>query len=301
MPIGANRIFHVNVNCSDLERSLAFYRDVLGLQQGAHTQPATPQPGGAFGLDTAQWDAWILTGDNGYDGVALDLLEWQVPAPTGTPPVANGIGFTRLGLSTPDVDHLHAALVEAGNECFGAPHDIQVEGAPPVRAFVFKDPDGTLIEAVGGDTTRIAFVSVNTTDLDRSVAFYRDVVGVPPLMRWSPPGGDGANLGIDGPLEMEMVYLAQGTAGTGFAIDLQHITTPPPVGTVSASANQLGIYRMAFTTDDIDRDHRVLVDAGVACVSPPADLEMGPGIPPLRALLFPDPDGTMLELIEPPT
>ena len=32
MPIGASRIFHVNVNCSDLERSLAFYRDVLGLE-----------------------------------------------------------------------------------------------------------------------------------------------------------------------------------------------------------------------------------------------------------------------------
>jgi hypothetical protein len=27
---------------------------------------------------------------------------------------------------------------------------------------------------------------------------------------------------------------------------------------------------------------------------------MGPGIPSLRALLFPDPDGTMLELIESP-
>jgi len=27
---------------------------------------------------------------------------------------------------------------------------------------------------------------------------------------------------------------------------------------------------------------------------------MGPGLPALRALLFPDPDGTMLELIESP-
>jgi hypothetical protein len=27
---------------------------------------------------------------------------------------------------------------------------------------------------------------------------------------------------------------------------------------------------------------------------------MGPGIPPLRALMFEDPDGTVLELIQPP-
>jgi hypothetical protein len=57
---------------------------------------------------------------------------------------------------------------------------------------------------------------------------------------------------------------------------------------------------MALTTDDIDRDYAELVDRGVSCVSPPAELDMGPGLPLLRALLFADPDGTMLELIESP-
>jgi hypothetical protein len=54
-------------------------------------------------------------------------------------------------------------------------------------------------------------------------------------------------------------------------------------------------------TDDIDRDHAALVEQGVHCWSPPADLDMGPGMPDLRALLFDDPDGTVLELIESPT
>jgi catechol 2,3-dioxygenase-like lactoylglutathione lyase family enzyme len=31
VPITPNRIFHVNVNCTDLDRSLAFYRDLVGL------------------------------------------------------------------------------------------------------------------------------------------------------------------------------------------------------------------------------------------------------------------------------
>ena len=39
MSIGVSRVFHLNVNCSDLERSLGFYRDLLGLTQGAHTVP----------------------------------------------------------------------------------------------------------------------------------------------------------------------------------------------------------------------------------------------------------------------
>ena len=51
---------------------------------------------------------------------------------------------------------------------------------------------------------------------------------------------------------------------------------------------------------DIDGDHEFLVDAGTTCFSAPVDLVMGPGLPPLRALFFADPDGACVELIEPP-
>src|SRR5688500_5400653 len=74
--LGVSRVFHLNVNCSNLERSLIFYRDLLGLTAGVRTAPEKPQPGGAFGLDQAQSDAWILYDQRGMDGVAIDLLEW---------------------------------------------------------------------------------------------------------------------------------------------------------------------------------------------------------------------------------
>src|SRR3954468_3347076 len=105
MTLAASRVFHLNVNCSNVERSLAFYRDLLGLTQGAHTAPETPQPGAAFGLDEAQWDAWILYDERGLEGMAIDLLQWQVPPPTGTPyPSANMPGLARIGITTSDID-----------------------------------------------------------------------------------------------------------------------------------------------------------------------------------------------------
>ena len=86
MPIGVSQAFHVNVNCSDLERSLGFYRDLLGLTASTRTKPEAPQDGAAFGLDLAQWDAWILHDERGFGaGLVVDLLEWQVPRPTGRP------------------------------------------------------------------------------------------------------------------------------------------------------------------------------------------------------------------------
>jgi len=50
MPLGDARLFHVNVNCSDLERSQRFYTDGLGLVAGVRTAPEVTQPGAAFGL-----------------------------------------------------------------------------------------------------------------------------------------------------------------------------------------------------------------------------------------------------------
>ena len=43
------RIFHVNVNCSDLATSRSFYVDRCGLSEGVRTTPAAVQSGVAFG------------------------------------------------------------------------------------------------------------------------------------------------------------------------------------------------------------------------------------------------------------
>jgi catechol 2,3-dioxygenase-like lactoylglutathione lyase family enzyme len=300
VPLGVSRVFHCNVNCSDLDRSLAFYGDLLGLTPGVRTAPTAPQPGGAFGLDTAQWDARILSGETGYDGVALDLLEWQVPPPSGTPYApANHVGFTRLGLVTRNVDAAYERLSAAGVDCFGPPHDIGLEGAPTVRAFVCADPDGTLVELVSGNSERIAFLAIGCTELARSSEFYVDLLGFKELARFAPDPHDGAGLRIDGDVEWEMAYLDDGSGQ--FAIDLTQWKRPAPAVPAYPSANNLGIFRMALITTDIDADYAELERRGIACVSPPATLDMGPGLPELRALLFPDPDGAMVELIEAPT
>src|SRR4051794_10894595 len=111
------RIFHVNVNCSDLAKSRDFYVHGCGLAEGVRTTPAAAQPGLAFGLDRARWDAWILVGTNAFDGGAIDLLEWQEPAPTGAAPAAlYESGFQRLGLSVPDLEVAIAQAAAFGGE-----------------------------------------------------------------------------------------------------------------------------------------------------------------------------------------
>jgi catechol 2,3-dioxygenase-like lactoylglutathione lyase family enzyme len=302
MAIGVSRVFHLNVNCSNLERSLVFYRDLLGLQTVVRTTPDGPQPGEAFGLDAAQWDAWILADSRGLDGVAIDLLEWQVPLPVGKPyEKANVPGFGRLGMTTSDIDGVYRRLVDAGVECYGEPHDVDVEGIPSMKAFVCEDPDGTLIELISGDADRISVGIVNCVDLEQSVEFYEQVLGFKSLARFGSGVRDGSGLRLGNKVDWEMVYLDDPRGAFQFAVDLVKWHSPTSDGRAYETANHLGIYRMALLTDDIDAAYAELMDLGVKCLSPPATLTMGPGIPDLRALLFPDPNGAMLELIESPT
>ena len=76
-------VAHVNVNCSDLERSLHFYRDLVGLTPTTHTRPM-PQEGAGFGLPgKVVWDAYMLQDSRAPLGPSIDLLEWQTPKPVG--------------------------------------------------------------------------------------------------------------------------------------------------------------------------------------------------------------------------
>lgn len=223
MPLRVERVVHANVNCSDLARSLAFYEG-LGLQRTIHTAPLEPQPGAVFGLEEAQWDAWIL-GD-GSGRMSVDLLQWIHPPPVpASLREADDCGLSRLVLS----------------------------GSQP---GLLRDPDGTLLEIVDGEPGRLVSFVVNTSDPD----FYTDVVGLP---------------------------------ADAFTIELR----PGLGGRPNTVPNALGWFRLALFVADIEREYAELVRLGVPCVSRPGSLDLGPGVPQCRAMLFSDPDGAVLELI----
>jgi len=293
--VGAHRIYHVNINCSDLERSLRFYCDGIGLRKGGRTKPDAPQGGAAFGLEQVQWDAWILHGAQGNDGVVLDLLEWQVPAPQGKPRHrSTDIGFNRLTIAVPDLAATHARLIAMGADCWTEPTVVPL--TPPVTMFIVSDPDGTQIELIEGPVVRLSHVAINCADLDRSQRFYTDIMGLAMMLEIESPPLPGSVFRLDGDVRLR-ARLMRDTA-TGFMVELISWVVPSPSRWGFRKANDLGIFRMAWLTNDIDGDYKALLRAGVCCYTAPAALEMGPGIAPVRALFFDDPDAVCLEIVE---
>ena len=283
MAIEVQAVAHVNVNCSQLERSLAFYRDFVGLTPQSHTNPV-PQDGAGFGLaGQVQWDAYILHDRRGLAGPGLDLLEWKRPAPIGRcDPEATSLGLARVLVQVPSLDEAEEQARLAG-----------VVSRRDSGALQCVDPDGTLIELRQDPRRRdrrLDGVILHCSDLAHSVEWYRRVFG---FSAGADPGA------TQGPRDWLCHVLLP--PDREFALEFRQPNPPRQLGRPHAQANHLGLYRMAFLVADIRAARDELLAQDLAC-SEPVWLDMGPEIPieGLWACFFPDPDGTCLELIESP-
>ena len=298
MPILADaRIFHVNINCSDLARSRDFYVAGCGLTEGVRTTPARAQSGVAFGLDRARWDAWILVGADGFEGGAVDLLEWQEPAPAGSAPSAlYESGFQRIGLFVPDLDAAITGARAFGGEVWSEPIVHEVGGGKQVRIVFAGDPDGTAIELVEGGACRLSFVAVTCRDLERSVEFYR-ALGFRERARFPSGSDSGAHLRVDGPVAMNEVML-DAPGGGDVRLMLVGFDRPSVRPGARRPANTLGMWRSALLIPDLDRAVGELRAADVELLSAPQTMSMGPGLPDLRFVCLRGPDEEVIELIQ---
>jgi catechol 2,3-dioxygenase-like lactoylglutathione lyase family enzyme len=300
VPLSDARLFHVNVNCSDLEHSARFYTEGLGLEAGARTAPDATQPGTAFGLVRARWDASILLGPRGYDGGAIDLLEWQEPAPAGAPPArSNETGFQRLGLRVRDLDATRARVPHLGGSVWSEPFGHALVDGGEIRLAFVGDPDGTAIELVEGGESTVSFVAITCADLDRSRAFYRSL-GFREVARYASDNADGAHLRVDGPVAIDEVVLSA-PGGGEVLVMLVGFRTPRCRVARPRAANILGMWRAAFLVADLDAAVAELARHRVETLSAPVTMAMGPNLPRLRFVCFRGPDDEVLELIEEPT
>ncbi|WP_253738520.1 VOC family protein [Halohasta salina] len=131
-------------------------------------------------------------------------------------------------------------------------------------------------------------VGVTVDDLDRTVDFYRDVLGLPVVAEFDVDGAAFATgVGIDG-ASARFVHLD----GGGVRIELVAYE-PAGEGQSTPQLNDAGATHIGLETDDIDAVYESL-PADVETVSPPQTTATG-----TRILFVRDPEGNLIELLEP--
>lgn len=145
-------VFHINVNCTDFDRSVAFY-EVLGFEIVADFAAMGDPDFGTIGLAPVlrlppdlDARAVLMMPKGRRDGTRLDLIEWRsprVPAEARANLAQPGVG--RICLRTLDAKALHARLVDAGHAPYSDALPIRMGGSE-LLVFCIEDPDGVVIE-----------------------------------------------------------------------------------------------------------------------------------------------------------
>ena len=135
----------------DVERSLGFYRDVLGLAVWYDDEIVLGGRGLAAGKRGDRTRLVIMKADDPVIGM-LGLLEFTdppLPAPTAERSRL-GIGDVVFVMQTDDVRGVHERLLAWGARVFADPHEFVVRGADGVEVTMttvsFWDPDGYFFE-----------------------------------------------------------------------------------------------------------------------------------------------------------
>jgi glyoxylase I family protein len=140
----------LNINCTNLERSLAFYqllgfKVIIDFRDGMSSKEMAE----AFGMQTAALKGVHLRLGDAPDATRIDLLEFTDPQPTGRPyPHLYHTGIARICLKTTNIQQDHEDLAAKGIEFLSEPKALP---GTSVSIVCFKDPDGTFIELLEGD------------------------------------------------------------------------------------------------------------------------------------------------------
>ena len=136
---------HHGFTVSDAERSVAFYRDLLGLELVRVSERRDLPPyDRILGHDNVVLKVAILRHPVGE--FILELVEYQNPVGQKRELDNPFIGSSHLAFEVDDVDVVYALLRDEGYGAINPPVDVERDGVAVARAMYGLDPDGISIE-----------------------------------------------------------------------------------------------------------------------------------------------------------
>jgi catechol 2,3-dioxygenase-like lactoylglutathione lyase family enzyme len=174
-------VHHVSFTVTDLERTIAFYRDVVGMRLvgrkhrqaadlgtallGARAEeeaaaavggataglPGAAHAGaatGEAGPPGAARAAEILIADMELGGARVEFIQYVTPSTTPYPGDPSVAGSAHIALLTHDIESEFGRLQSAGIRFHTPVRTVRDPGRPVWRWCYFRDPDGICVELV---------------------------------------------------------------------------------------------------------------------------------------------------------
>ncbi len=311
---GVGGVGAIGMTVSDLDRSVAFFSEVLDFRKVSEIEFYDPQYDRLTGIFGARVRKATMT----LGRESIELTEYLTPTgrPIPTDSRSNDLWFQHIAIVVRDMDRAFARLQQFKVKPIStAPQQIPDwnKGAAGIRAFYFRDPDNHALELIyfpagKGDlrwqaNTEALFLGIDHTaiavwDTETGLQFYRDQLGLR-------VAGESLNYGIEQE-HLNHVFGARvritglrATGGPGIEF-LEYLAPrdgrPYPPDT---KPNDLFHWYTTLHTQDVAGLMQHLMSSKTRFISG-GIIEIGSIEPSSRrAGLIRDPDGHALKLVEP--
>ena len=301
--LGVGNFAHI---VEDLDVSLAFYRDVLGLEVGVVTEfaanPAIQEMGATPGAESR-----IATLNVPGLALGVELIEYRGIRRRSQRPHFVDPGAANLALRVRDLDGLFQKIAKfPGVEILtagGAPVTIETPNGT-MHAVFLQDPDGFVVELVdapnvpaaspGGHVVSGANFEPTVADIDATIRFYNELLGFDfaPVATFNSNQTMAATAGAPGASFRQSRTRIPGTSVPMTLIEFKGIAREFHSG----KTQDPGTTVLQLIVDDVAALTEELAAAGVPVVSAGGKpVEVAPG---LDIVIVRDPNGMLLELVQ---
>jgi glyoxylase I family protein len=145
MPFHIIAADHTGITVSNLERSLAFWRDVLGFELSHRAHQTDELAGEITGVSGAEISLAVLKAPGEHK---IELLEYHGPADRKQDVNFRpcDLGSAHVALTVDNLDAVLSAIAQSGWKAAGKPQTLKTGPNAGKRVVYVRDPDGTTIE-----------------------------------------------------------------------------------------------------------------------------------------------------------
>ena len=142
------RIYHVGLTVSDLDRSIAFYRDILRLEFQGEIFMEGEATDKMFRKENCKARVAYLNGSKALEAPPVELIQFVDSKIHKEQSDLFTTSISEVCFYTDNIDSVYKTFIENHVECLSEPQyfDFRADGFGESRAFYFRDPDGIILE-----------------------------------------------------------------------------------------------------------------------------------------------------------